>query len=74
VPAEGGEAISAEQWSHLGDDEKPPIDPESMPVPAPDPIEAEAEDQPVDENEVIEAQLEPEVEPAEEAALHVEEP
>jgi N utilization substance protein A len=61
VPAEGGPALSAEQWSHLGEDGEP-ID-----GPAPDDTAVD------DETEILADVLEPEVIPAEEAAVHVEE-
>jgi len=56
VPAEGGDAISAEEWSSLGADGE----------------ELEGAESVEDENVVLAEGLEPEVEDAEDAAVHVE--
>ncbi len=69
VPAEGGETVSAEQWSHLGEDDQA-----ATPDPVEEAIEAEAAGAEVDENDIIAEEVE-DVQPEapEEAALHVEE-
>jgi N utilization substance protein A len=36
-PAEGGPALSAEQWTHLGDEPKPLPEPSPPPAPSPSP-------------------------------------
>jgi len=69
VPAEGGDAISAEQWQHLGEDGEP--------LPPGDrgdgagPAVAEDSDPVEDENQQLVQTLEPEVEAPEDAAMHL---
>ncbi|MEO7555550.1 MAG: transcription termination factor NusA [Acidimicrobiales bacterium] len=69
VPAEGGDAISAEQWQHLGADGEP-LPPGARGDGA-GPSVAEDGDPVEDENQQLVQTLEPEVEAPEDAAMHV---